>query len=110
MRLDAFECIIQRLIGGRGVVDVCAPGGCGANKSRRGTSGTVGCAIAQGEFRPSSTDGIRFVGRIWTVVATLRQQKRNVLASLTEACEATIQGEKAPSLLPNEMVGSQPTG
>jgi hypothetical protein len=34
----------------------------------------------------------------------LRQQKRDVLDYLTEACAATIRGDKAPSLLPEGMV------
>jgi transposase len=35
-----------------------------------------------------------------TVVATLKQQKRNVLDYLTAALEAAWRGEPAPSLLP----------
>jgi len=35
-----------------------------------------------------------------TVVATLKQQKRNVLDYLTAAHEAALRGEPAPSLLP----------
>ena len=35
-----------------------------------------------------------------TVVATLKQQQRNVLEYLTAACEAALRGEAAPSLLP----------
>jgi hypothetical protein len=35
-----------------------------------------------------------------TVVATLKQQKRNVLDDLTTAHEAALPGEAAPSLLP----------
>jgi hypothetical protein len=35
-----------------------------------------------------------------TVVATLQQQQRNVLESLTAAGEAALRGEAAPSLLP----------
>jgi hypothetical protein len=35
-----------------------------------------------------------------TVVATLKQQHRNVLDDVTVACEAILQGEPAPSLLP----------
>ena len=34
------------------------------------------------------------------VVTTLRQQDRDVLGYLTEACQAARQGEAAPSLLP----------
>jgi hypothetical protein len=35
-----------------------------------------------------------------TVVSTLKQQQRNVLAYLTSACEAALREEAAPSLLP----------
>jgi len=35
-----------------------------------------------------------------TVVATLKQQQRNVLEYLTAACEAALRGAAAPSLLP----------
>ncbi len=45
--------------------------------------------------------GSRFVERMMTVVATLRQQKRNVLDYLTAACEAHLRGEIPPSLLQN---------
>jgi hypothetical protein len=44
--------------------------------------------------------GARFVERLMTVVATLKQQQRNVLADLTAAHEAALRGEAAPSLLP----------
>ncbi len=44
--------------------------------------------------------GSRFVERILTVVATLRQQERHVLTFLREACEAKLTGSQSPSLLP----------
>jgi transposase len=44
--------------------------------------------------------GRRFVGRILSVVATLRQQGREVLGYRVEACEARRFGKAAPSLLP----------
>ena len=53
-----------------------------------------------GSFGTQSADGSRFVEAMMTVVATLRQQHRNVLAYLTEACQAAYTGEPAPSLLP----------
>jgi hypothetical protein len=40
------------------------------------------------------------VEAIMTVVATLKQQHRYVLDYLTAACEATLRGAAAPSLLP----------
>ena len=51
-------------------------------------------------FGSQSERGLRFTERILTVVTTLRQQDRNVLAYLTAACEAQHFGLPAPSLLP----------
>ena len=51
-------------------------------------------------FGTQSEGGSRFVERILTVVATLRQQKRDVLDYLTEACKASTLGITPPSLLP----------
>ena len=47
-----------------------------------------------------SVDGSRFVERMLTVVATCRQQGRNVLDYLTTCFEADCQGHTLPSLLP----------
>ena len=55
----------------------------------------------QGSFGTQSPDGSRFVEAIMTVVATLKPQHRHVLDYLTVACEATLRGEGAPSLLPS---------
>jgi transposase len=54
----------------------------------------------KGSFGTQSAEGSRFVEVMMTVVATLKQQHRNVLDYLTAACEATLRGEPAPSLLP----------
>jgi len=54
----------------------------------------------KGSFGTQSEEGSRFVESMMTVVATLKQQKRNILEYLTEACEAALRGEAAPSLLP----------
>ena len=51
-------------------------------------------------FGTQSEAGSRFAERIMTVVATLKQQKRNVLDYVTEACDAANWGKPAPSLLP----------
>jgi transposase len=51
-------------------------------------------------FGTQSEDGSRFVERVLTAVITLRQQQRDVLDYLTEACAAAIRGDKPPSLLP----------
>jgi len=53
-----------------------------------------------GSFGTQSEAGSRFVERIMTVVSTLKQQKRNLLDYMTEACEAANYGRPAPSLLP----------
>jgi transposase len=52
-------------------------------------------------FATQSEAGSRFVERVLTTVTTLRQQKRDVLDYLTDACTAAIRGEKPPSLLPH---------
>ena len=54
----------------------------------------------KGSFGTQSAEGSRFVEAMMTVVATLKQQHRNVLDYLTAACEATLCGKTAPSLLP----------
>ena len=51
-------------------------------------------------FGTQSEAGSRFAERIMTVVKTLKQQNRNVLNYLTEACDAANWGQPAPSLLP----------
>jgi transposase len=47
-----------------------------------------------------SQRGSRFVERTLSVVATCRQQKRNVLEYLTSCFAAAHQGQPIPSLLP----------
>ena len=54
----------------------------------------------KGSFGPQSEEGSRFVESLMTVVATLKQQQRHVLAYLTAAHEAALRGEAAPSLFP----------
>jgi transposase len=56
----------------------------------------------KGSFGTQSAHGSRFVEAMMTVVATLKQQHRNPLDYLTAACEAVLQGEAAPSLVPTE--------
>lgn len=55
-------------------------------------------------FGTQSQAGSRFTERIMTVVATLKQQHRNVLNYLVEACEAAYSGKPAPSLLPTTVI------
>jgi transposase len=55
-------------------------------------------------FGTQSQAGSRFTERIMTVVTTLKQQQRNVLDYLAEACEAANWGRPAPSLLPPHTV------
>ena len=52
-------------------------------------------------FGTQSEAGSRFVERVLTAVTKLRQQQRDVLDYLTEACAAAVRGDPAPSLLPN---------
>jgi transposase len=51
-------------------------------------------------YGSQSEAGSLFVGRMMTVVATLRRQNRHVLNYLADACYAKRRGLPAPSLLP----------
>ena len=53
-------------------------------------------------FGTHSEAGSRFVERIMTVVATLRQQNRPVLDYLIQAAQAQLEGHTPPSLLPDK--------
>ena len=59
-------------------------------------------------YGSQSAKGSLFVGRMLTVVATLRCQKRKVFEYLVEACRAKRNGEPAPSLLPNSSLANAP--
>lgn len=48
-----------------------------------------------------SAAGSRFVERILTVATTLKQQHRNIVDYVTQACVAALHGDAAPSLLPD---------
>jgi transposase len=50
-----------------------------------------------------SVAGSHFVENILTVVATCRQQGRNVLEFLTRCCEAALRGAPPGSLVPNKI-------
>jgi transposase len=54
----------------------------------------------KGSFGTHSAEGSCVVESLMTVVATLKQQHRNVLDYVTTAWEAALRGEPAPSLLP----------
>jgi transposase len=54
----------------------------------------------KGRFGTQSAAGSCVVEAMMTVVATLHQQHRHVLAYVTAACEAALCGAPAPSLLP----------
>lgn len=64
----------------------------------------------KGCFGTHSARGSRFVERILTVTASLRQQGRNVLDFLTRACDASIHHRKAPSLLPTPRMTTKLAG
>jgi transposase len=61
----------------------------------------------KGSFGTQSEEGSRFVESMMTVVATLKQQQRSVLAYLIAAHEAALRGEAAPSLLPAREMDAQ---
>jgi transposase len=54
----------------------------------------------KGSFGTQSRAGSEFAERMLTVVATLRQQQRNILDYVTTAGEAALHQQPAPSLLP----------
>ena len=54
----------------------------------------------KGSHGTDSETGSRFVENILTVVATCRQQGRNVLECLTGCCRAALKGTPRVSLLP----------
>ena len=55
----------------------------------------------KGCFGTHSAGGSRFVERMLTVAATLKQQRRNVVDYVTQACVAALHRQPAPSLLPS---------
>jgi len=55
----------------------------------------------KGCFGTHSAAGSRFVERMLTVTATLKQRQRNVVDYVTQACVAALHGDPAPSLLPD---------
>lgn len=66
----------------------------------RGVGARKGLLFFLSAFGTQSPQGSRFVETLMTVVATLKQQHRNVLDYVTAVCEAALQGKPAPSLLP----------
>jgi transposase len=61
----------------------------------------------KGSFGTQSAAGARFVETMMTVVATLKQQHRNVLVYRTEVCQAAYTGAPAPSLLPRHTAAQE---
>ena len=61
----------------------------------------------KGSYGTQSDAGSRSVESRMTVVATLKQQNRNVLAYLVAAHKAALRGETAPSFLPEDAQQSQ---
>jgi transposase len=54
----------------------------------------------KGSFGTESAAGSRFVERMLTTIATLRQQRRNVPEFIADACRAQLTGAAKPSLIP----------
>jgi transposase len=55
----------------------------------------------KGSFGTHSSAGSRFAERMLTVATTLKQQGRNVVDYMAQACAASLHGQPAPSLLPD---------
>jgi hypothetical protein len=83
-----------------GVVDVLAPHWGGIHEQCDRTRHSASMLWCKGSFGRQNTEGSRFVAAMMTVVATLKQQHRNILNYLTAECEAALPGEAAPSVLP----------
>jgi transposase len=54
----------------------------------------------KGSFGTQSHAGSEFAERLLTVVATLRQQQRQVLTYIIAACQAALYNQPPPSLIP----------
>jgi transposase len=54
----------------------------------------------ESSYGTQGESGRRFVSHILTIVATCRQQGRNVLEFLTQCCQAHLNQKAPPSLLP----------
>jgi transposase len=59
-----------------------------------------GVIIRKISYGTHSEAGSRFIERILTAHATLRRQRKDILAFLREACVARLHGTRPPSLLP----------
>jgi transposase len=55
----------------------------------------------KGSFGTHRAAGSRFAEHMLTVAITLKQQGRNVVDYMAQACRASLQGQPAPSLLPD---------
>jgi transposase len=65
--------------------------------------------MRKSSFGTHSEHGSRFVERMLTVAATLRQQGRNVFEYVTEACDRAFLGRRPRSLLPGgRIMGPRP--
>lgn len=67
-----------------------------------------GVIIRKISYGTHSEAGSRFIERILTVHATLRRQRRDILAFLRGACEAKLHNRPPPSLLPVASLRCQP--
>lgn len=92
---------------GRCPLDLCLYRGRGAHQQRRRACSASPRHPTQDQriLRKISggthcSDGSRFIERILTVHATLRQQRRSILDFLCDACQAALLSRPAPSLLP----------
>ncbi len=66
-----------------------------------------GVIIRKISYGTHSEAGSRFIERILTVHATLRRQRRNILAFIRDACEAKLHNRPPPSLLPDATLRGQ---
>ena len=81
-------------------MDLRARRGDRADEQRAGTALRHAVIWRRISVGTDSSVGSRFVERMLTVIATCRQQKRNVLDYLSSCFEAHLRSHKVPSLLP----------
>ena len=81
-------------------MDIRASGGGRADEQRGRAFVAPRGDLAHRQWGTDSEVGSRFVERVMTVVATCRQQKRDVLEYLSSCIKANRHGQPSPSLPP----------
>jgi transposase len=100
VRLRPLRCRVARLLNAGQTCGVPKTEGVEPTNNAVERAIRPGVLWRTGSFGTQRAQGGRFVEAMMTVVATLKQQHRHILAYMTEACQAAYLGLPAPSLLP----------